>query len=112
MAARFQIFRSPIRYDPDDTSKIILAICCLHNMLRSQSVGRAMYTPPSFLDEEDEMCGEIHHGDWRVENVRGMINFVHQGGNRHANQAIALRDRWCLYFNTTGAVPWQEKMIQ
>ena len=41
MAARFQIFRSPMRYDSDDTSKIILVMCCL---LRSQSVGRTMYT--------------------------------------------------------------------
>ncbi|XP_018373565.1 PREDICTED: uncharacterized protein LOC108767925 [Trachymyrmex cornetzi] len=56
MAARFQIFRSAMRYDPDDA--------------------------------------------------------FHQGGNRHPNQAIALRDRWCNYFNTIGAVPWQERMIR
>ncbi|XP_018313294.1 uncharacterized protein [Mycetomoellerius zeteki] len=112
MAARFQIFRSPMRYDPDDASKIILTICCLHNMLRSQSVGRAMYTPSSFLDVEDEISGEIRRGEWRAENGRGMVNFAHQGGNRHANEAILLRDRWCDYFNTVGAVPWQERMIQ
>lgn len=112
MAARFQIYRSAMRYDPDDACKIILATCCLHNMLRSQSIGRAMYTPPSFLDREDEIAGEFHRGEWRMENARGMINLNHQGGNRHANQAIALRDRWCDYFNTVGAVPWQERMVQ
>lgn len=112
MAARFQIFRSLMRYDPDDVCKIILAIYCLHNMLRSNSIGRAMYTPPSFLDEEDELSGHLHCGDWRSENARGMLNFTHQGGNRHANEAIVLRDRWCNYFNTIGAVPWQQQMVQ
>jgi len=34
-----------MKYDPDDARTIILAICCLHNMLRSDSVGRTMYTP-------------------------------------------------------------------
>lgn len=91
MAARFQIFRSAMRYDPDDACKIILAICCLHNMLRSQSIGRAMYTPPSFLDGENEWSGEFRCGDWRAENAGGMIHLAHQGGNRHANEAIMLR---------------------
>lgn len=112
MAARFQIFRSAMRYDPDDACKIILSICCLHNMLRSQSIGRAMYTPPSFLDGEDEMSGEFRRGDWRAENARGIINLAHQSSNHHANAAIVLRDRWCDYFNTVGAVPWQERMVR
>lgn len=81
-------------------------------MLRSQSIGRAMYTPPSFLDGEHEISGEFYRGDWRAENARGMVNLVHQGGNRHPNQALALRDKWCNYFNTIGAVPWQERMVQ
>lgn len=80
MTARFQIFRSPMRYDPDDACTIILTAYCLHNMLRSQSMGRAMYTPPSLLDEEDEISGEFHPGEWRAKNTEGMVNFVHQGG--------------------------------
>lgn len=63
-----------------------------------------MYTPPSFLDYEDEMTGEFHPGDWRAENPGGIVHFVHQGSNHHANKAIALRDKWCLYFNTVGTV--------
>lgn len=82
LVARFQIFRSAMRYDPDDACKIILATCCLHNMLRSQSIGQAigqaMYTPPSFLDREDKISGEFYHGDWRAQNTKGMINLAHQ----------------------------------
>ncbi|GAB1867740.1 Nuclease harbi1-like protein [Camponotus japonicus] len=69
MAARFQIYRSAMRYNPDDACKIILATC-LHNMLGSQSIGHAMYTPPSFLDREDEISGEFHREEWRIENKK------------------------------------------
>jgi len=81
-------------------------------MLRSQVVGRAMYTPPSLLDIENVMTGEFRRGDWRCENASGIVNLIHQGGNRHTNTAIALRNKWCEYFNTVGAVAWQERMVQ
>lgn len=111
LGARFQIFRSAMRYDPDDATKIILACCCLHNLLRTEVVGRQMYTPPQFLDEEDELIGRFHSGEWRQEPALGIINLNKQGGNRHANAALQLRDEWCDYFNGVGAVPWQERLL-
>jgi len=33
--ARFQIFRTAMRYDPDEANRITMTCCCLHNMLRS-----------------------------------------------------------------------------
>lgn len=111
LGARFQIFRTAMRYDPDDATKIILACCCLHNMLRTEIVGRHMYTPSAFVDEEDELMYTIRPGEWRQEPTAGMINLGNQGGNRHANAALELRDKWCDYFNGVGAVPWQERMI-
>ncbi|KAJ8685504.1 hypothetical protein QAD02_021297 [Eretmocerus hayati] len=65
MGARFQIFRAPMRYDPDDARDVVLAAVCLHNYLRTHSVGRAMYTPSSILDIEDETGGMIHLGEYR-----------------------------------------------
>lgn len=111
MGARFQIYRAPMRYDPDDTRNVVLATVCLHNYLRTSSVGRAMYTPPNILDREDEVGGTIQLGEYRQEPVNGLVQFVRQGGNRHADRALALRDSWCAYFNTVGQVPWQDKMI-
>ncbi|XP_018401801.1 PREDICTED: putative nuclease HARBI1 [Cyphomyrmex costatus] len=112
LGARFQIYRSAMRYDPDDAKVIIMATCCLHNMLRSKVVGRAMYTPPSFIDEEDIMSGEIRPGNFREESTNGLINLNNQEGNRHANSAILLRNKWCNYFNAEGAVSWQERMVR
>ncbi|KAE8739193.1 hypothetical protein FOCC_FOCC015316 [Frankliniella occidentalis] len=111
MAARFQILRAPIRYDPDDVRDIVMSIVCLHNWLRTNTVGRAMYSPPAMLDTEDEMGGTFRLGDYRLEPAHALVRFVNQGGNRHADAALVLRDRFCAYFNTIGRVPWQDDMI-
>lgn len=101
-----------MRYDPDIAKLIVQCCCCLHNFLRSKVLGRLLYTPEGMLDTEDIHSGEMQLGDWRKEPVGGMNNLVHQGGNRHANKAINLRDEWCIYFNDIGAVPWQDRMIK
>jgi len=89
-----------------------MACCALHNFLRTNVFGRAMYTPAEFIDVEDEVGGHVQEGRWRQEGANGMVNFVNQGGNRHANAALFLRDRWCEYFNGPGAVPWQNQFVQ
>jgi len=81
-------------------------------MLRNKVVSRAIYTPSNFIDEEDIMSGEIRLGDFRTESANGLVNLNNQGGNRHANAAILLRNKWCLYFNAEGSVSWQERMVK
>lgn len=112
LAARFQIYRTAMRYDPDDAIKIVFATICIHNWLRSQVVGRRMYTPPEFLDEEDEMSGQLRLGEWREKVSQGIVHLAYQSGNRHANDALNLRDQWCEYFNGVGAMPWQERIVR
>lgn len=92
MASRFQIFRSPMRYDPDDARDIVIAICCLHNMLRTDAVGRAMYTPPLYADTEDELIGNISPGDWRNEQIQGLVRLRNERGYRHANRFTLTRN--------------------
>ncbi|XP_077277014.1 uncharacterized protein LOC143905464 isoform X2 [Temnothorax americanus] len=111
MVSRFNILRSPMRYDPDDVRDIVLAICCLHNMLRSHSVGRIMYTPPGYIDMENEMTGQFQYGDWRRAQGQGLIQLQHQGSNRHASAALQMRETLCEYFNNVGRVPWQDEAI-
>lgn len=101
-----------MRYDPDIATVIVQCCCCLHNFLRSKVLGRHLYTPEGMLDAEDIHTGEIQAGEWREESVGGNVNFINQGGNRHSNAVINLRDKWCTYFNGTGAIPWQDRMIK
>ncbi|KAE8740687.1 hypothetical protein FOCC_FOCC013779 [Frankliniella occidentalis] len=108
---RFQILRSAMRYDPDAARSVTLAILCLHNLLRTDALGRKLYSPPEMLDREDELTGIIHRGGWREEMGNGLQNLGHQGGNRHAAEPLQLREDWADYFNGPGAVPWQDRMI-
>ncbi|KAK3928051.1 Chemotaxis protein CheA [Frankliniella fusca] len=100
-----------MRYDPDVSTTIVLAVCCLHNWLRSDVVGRSMNTPPNFVDSEGVYAGRVNMGEWHDGNNAGLARLVHQGGNRHAESALDLRNRWCEYFNGPGAVPWQDRMM-
>lgn len=108
---RFQILRSPMRYDPDVARNITLTILCLHNLLRTDTLGRKLYSPPEMLDSEDELTGVIHRGAWREEGGNGLQDLARQGGNRHAASPLQLREDWAEYFNGPGAVPWQERMV-
>lgn len=111
MSNRFQIFRAPLRYDPDSAKDIVNAVLCLHNLLRSDVEGRLMYTPPTILDREDEMTGHLVRGEWRDAPATG-LQPIGQGGNRHGVNALILREQWTEYFNGVGAVPWQDRMVR
>ncbi|KAK3926080.1 Protein ALP1-like [Frankliniella fusca] len=112
LVTRFQIFRSAMRYDPDVAKDVILATLALHNWLRTDTVGRSMYSPPQSLDSEDVITGRIIDGNWRDRHEgRGVMRLANQGGNHHAASALELRNVLCEYFNGIGAVPWQDRMI-
>lgn len=70
-----------------------------------------MYTPPSYIDLEDEQTGHFWPGDWRNESVQGLVRFQNHRGYRHTNHALGLREMWCEYFNGVGAVPWQDRVV-
>lgn len=71
----------------------------------------AMYTPSSYIDVEDELTGNLLLGNWRNEQVQGLVRFQNHGGYRHVNRALSLREMWCEYFNSVGAVPWQDRAV-
>lgn len=80
-----------MRYDPNIATLIVQCCCALHNFLKSKVLGKLLYTPEGMLDTEDIYSEAVRFGEWREESVSGMINFVHQGGNRHSNAAIHSR---------------------
>lgn len=101
-----------MRHDPDVAVLIVQTCCCLHNFLRSNIIGRTLYTPENTLDVEDVLIDTIQPGEWRQEPATAFAPMIHQGGNRHANAALRLRDEWCYYFNNVGTVPWQDTIVQ
>ena len=57
LAARFQVFRQPIRTSPENVKDIALAAVALHNLLRERA--KDNYSPPEFLDREDTNNGVL-----------------------------------------------------
>ena len=108
LANRFRVFLSPILLSPENVEKITLASCVLHNFLRDKNPSR--YTPPGSLDAENIESGTINEGQWRSEN-EGMRSIGNTGSNNYRVDAKLVRDELCNYFNTTGAVPWQNKFV-
>ena len=98
LAARFRVFLTHILVGPEKVDKIVLASCCLHNMLRT--LAPTEYVLPG---------QEIQLADaGPCEIAQAQV-----AGRRSASNAgKACREQLCTYFNTpAGAVPWQEAMI-
>lgn len=62
LAARWRVFRRPIRANAMTVEKIAKAALCLHNYLKLTE--NANYIPSGFIDSEDS-SGNIIPGDWR-----------------------------------------------
>ena len=96
---------------PENVEKVTLASCVLHNFLREQAPTR--YTPPGLFDREDEHTGRVIERNWRsdMNENNGMIAAELGENNNYTRYCKNIRDNFCLYFNTSGKVPWQGKFV-
>lgn len=116
MAARWRIFRRPIKGSPENIDNIIKACIVLHNFLLSDEVGqpvhRRKYNPPAFADTEDS-DGNIVEGEWRNEVIGEEVvqDIDTPGPNRPKKRAGDVRDLLAKYLTTDGKVPWQNAYV-
>ncbi|XP_055618931.1 uncharacterized protein LOC129764142 [Toxorhynchites rutilus septentrionalis] len=109
LASRFRILGKPIQVREDTAMKIVLCACTLHNWLRMSA--SKTYTPPGTIDYEDIINFEINLGQWRSE-IEGLRS-IQRSRMNNRSKAIAekMRDKYKHYFNSEGAVTWQNNMI-
>ena len=104
---RFRVLLSPLQVSRENAEKIVLACGALHNSLRDK-------TPdcphPGSVDIENLEKGKMHEESWRSEHGE-MPSVSISGCNSYTKSSKEIREEFCNYFNTTGAVPWQEKFI-
>lgn len=108
LAARFRIFQSKICSTMVNARHFVLAACALHNFLREKVIGS--YLPPGSVDTENLEDCNISQGDWRTTK-NNFINLRKIPLNS-SRMAKDIQTRFCEYFNSVGAVPWQEKMCK
>lgn len=112
LSVRFRVLRRPIELDPEKCTKIVLAICCLHNYLLSRKDSNN-YAPPGTFDRE-ERCGLIP-GSWREEGAPETS--LHSMGSTNIQRnasytAKEVRDHFKDYFmSTEGELTWQYQYI-
>jgi hypothetical protein len=88
LASRFGIFQRALSFDPDKVTAFVLASCALHNLLRSKTSSRKIYTPEGMFDNDDDL-GELR----TASRDSCFVNLVLQGGNRN-NTLIFLIISW------------------
>jgi hypothetical protein len=76
----------------------------LHNY-RSQHCG-VQYTPSTAVGAEDLNTGEIIEGDWRIDSNPLRLRVLHSFVGNAPLDAKTVRNRYALYFENAGQVPW------
>ncbi|CAB4010847.1 Hypothetical predicted protein, partial [Paramuricea clavata] len=109
LAARWRIFRRPIKAKPETVDLIIKACLCLHNYL--QLTYNAHYIPAGFVDAEDS-TGNFIPGNWRnitMGDIGAMEAFtVGRANNRSSFEANEVRETFKKYFiSREGSLSWQ-----
>lgn len=111
LANRWRVLRERIMLNPIKAEKVVKACCVLHNFLRTRA--SALYAPSDLVDQEDVIRNELVHGTWRNDsaNTTSWLPIARQGNRGHSNDAKEVRDSYKKYFNNTGQVEWQWRMI-
>lgn len=93
LANRFRVLLGTINLNPTKVEDITLACCVLHNFLLTKT--------------------NKNYADIITENLPSLYGLQNQqSGNRFTNASINNRDLFCEYFNTLGAVPWQNECLK
>ena len=100
---RFRVLLSTMLLKPDRVEVVVMAACCLHNLLRSKN--------PSAVeaDTEDPITHDIIPGGWRGDRM--LADIPHRGGRGTSSSKeirIALRN---YFVSEAGSVPWQLSQI-
>ena len=104
LVARFGVLRSQISLQPKNIDSVVLACCASHNFLRKTA--STIYTPTECLDNEDPITHEINDG---LRAGESQIASLASGKARNPSQeAKHVRDKFTVYFNNEGRVPWQK----
>jgi len=106
LANRFRVLHTSICLQPDRAESVVLAACCLHNMLRARSIAAA-----NEGDEEDPETHEVIPGAWR-DNPPVGTPLPAVARNTATILAKEQREYLKQYFSSpAGSVSWQDSMI-
>ena len=95
LATKFRVFLTPINLAPDKVTQIVLCSLALHNFLLKENQHDVVH----HLPDEGNINLDQHVQHPSDSRQHGSIS------------ARNVRNSFCNYFNTEGAVPWQNDVI-
>ncbi|XP_046862566.1 uncharacterized protein LOC124456074 [Xenia sp. Carnegie-2017] len=103
-ASRFHVFHRPIVAKVDNVIAITKAVVALHNFLMriNEDDDSNLYCPPSFADQDGQMCNEFNPGEWRQDAncMNGLGDITDVGAsNNYGAEAKWVREQFADYFN-------------
>lgn len=111
LVSQWRFLKHPIEATVPNAMKMVQAAVCLHNWLRSKNVDENDYLPPDMVDRDGP--NDLIPGRWRNDeneiNESALQDIAMVGTHNSSRRAIEIRDEFCDYFNSEGAVPWQYK---
>ena len=105
LASRWRVFLTTIRLCPDKVTYLILAACCLHNYMIEKN--KSGYTAPADVEDDNHL---VTPGSWRRDACMTNLNPFNTDRNP-SNSAKMQREILTTYFNTCGAVSWQDNIF-
>lgn len=106
LVSQWRILKRPITCGMEKTISIVTAVVCLHNWIRRRDIGENEYVTSTLIDQEDD--NGFVPGSWRdrMDNS-ALVNITQCGSNNSSRRAMQIREEFCKYFNSEGAIPWQ-----
>lgn len=99
LAATWRVLLRRIDLQPEKTKTLTLACCALHNFIRADRTPPRGAPPQQGRSDTEQLQGNQTWLDLQAQALRPTA------------AATAMRDQFCSYVNTVGAVPWQNDMI-
>ena len=104
---RWRVFLTRIKLCPDKVTYLVPAACCLHNFLVEKN--KHSYTSAADADAENR-DHTVTPGLWSSDPSLTRTDPSNTNRNPPKNTKDQ-RQSLTLYFNTNGAVPWQDIMV-
>ena len=103
LANRFRILRGPMSLSPNGVTKVVSALCVLHNFLLNETT--------FYVDVADREDGNrrTQPGTWREEGMpkESLLPLAPPVGHNYAASAKSVRDEFKIYFaSSEGEVEW------
>ncbi|XP_043246600.1 protein ALP1-like [Amphibalanus amphitrite] len=99
LAQTWRLLLHPLNVDPEHVKLLVMTVVILHNFRRSEDAKRVEMTTENAPDAVAPTSG--------AHDVPALARMPSSSSHNHTRAAEQVRETFCHYFSSEGAVPWQ-----